>query len=106
MTDHTELPWKWHSRIEDGLQPGSIYSELRQGHVYSVAIAPKFQTPERWKADAEFIIKATGSHASLVLALQDVAARARCELDYPSEMRDTAFSLIEKIALKALEQTK
>jgi len=35
-------------------------------------------------------------------ALQSIAARARFELDHPSELRDTAFSLIEKEALAAL----
>jgi hypothetical protein len=35
-------------------------------------------------------------------ALMDVAARARFELDHPTEMRDTAFSLIEKSASSAL----
>jgi len=104
--DHTDLPWKWHSRIEDGLQTGSIYSEPRQGHAYSVAVAPKYQTPEQWKADAEFIIKAAENHSALILALQDIAARARFELEHPTELRDTAFSLIEKTALKALEKIK
>ena len=41
----------------------------------------------------------------LVLALKEVAARARFELDHPTEMRDTAFSLIEKVVLTALKES-
>jgi hypothetical protein len=40
----------------------------------------------------------------LTQALKEIAASARFELDHPTEMRDTAFSLIEKKALTALGQ--
>ena len=42
----------------------------------------------------------------LVQALLEIAARARFELDSPTEMRDTAFSLIEKTANAALEKAE
>jgi hypothetical protein len=44
------------------------------------------------------------SKTVLIQALKEIAARARFELEHPTEMRDTAFSLIEKKALTALGQ--
>ncbi len=70
MVDHTELPWKWHSRVEEDLQTGSVYAEPRRGHAYSVAVAPKYQETERWKADATLIVKAVNNHEALVKALE------------------------------------
>lgn len=45
---------------------------------------------------------AAGEIVRLRFALLEISSRARFELDHPTEMRDTAFSLIEKTALAAL----
>jgi hypothetical protein len=50
--------------------------------------------------------RAVNSHEALVKALMDVAARADFELSHPTEMRDTAFSLISKSARAALSAAK
>jgi hypothetical protein len=51
--------------------------------------------------DAE-MVRLTGIIFDLLNALKSIAARARFELDHPTEMRDTAFSLIEKEARDAI----
>jgi hypothetical protein len=74
MSERTQGPWKWHSRIEDldgrgPLQTGSIYAEPTKGHAYSVAVAPKYQTEQRWKADAAAIVLWENHFDELVKAL-------------------------------------
>jgi hypothetical protein len=77
MSERTSGPWKWHSCVEDlhgngPIQIGSIYAEPTIGHAYSVAVAPKYQTEARWKADAAAIVKWENSHDALVSALEHV----------------------------------
>jgi hypothetical protein len=77
MSDRTQGPWKWHSRIEDldgrgPLQTGSIYAEPTKGHAYSVAVAPKYQTEQRWKADAAAIVLWENHFDELVKTMEEV----------------------------------
>lgn len=95
MTDHTPTPW----RIGDNSL--GVYPIFAKQGPLTVQPAKAFS-----ETDAAFIVKAVNNQSSLKLALQEIAARARFELDHPTDMRDTAFSLIEKTALKALEQIK
>jgi len=61
----TKGPWKWHWRHEDGLASGSVYSELRAGLAYAVAICPKYQTREQWEADAPILSAAPEMYDAL-----------------------------------------
>jgi hypothetical protein len=71
MTDHTQLPWKWHPSFGD--RNGCIYSEPHPGHAYAVAMQPRYVENDCWEADAELIVSA-------VNAWSDVAAlRARLD---------------------------
>ncbi len=94
---HTDLPWKWHSRIEDGLQTGSIYAEPIKGHAYSVAVAPKYQSPERWMADASFIVMACENHAILVKALEDIEYVSRKDSLTDHERLDSVRHVVLRI---------
>lgn len=71
---HTPLPWKWHWRSEDEIATGSIFAEPREGHAYAVAMTPRYQTKERWEADAALIAHAVNSHAVMLDTLKMIAA--------------------------------
>lgn len=62
---HTALPWKWHRRSAEGEHNGAIYAEPISGHVYAVAMQPRYASDEQWAADAELIVTAVYSHAAL-----------------------------------------
>lgn len=51
----TPGPWKWHWRFEDGIATGSIFAAQWSGPAYAVAMCPRYQTKERWTADAQLI---------------------------------------------------
>jgi hypothetical protein len=79
MNDRTAGPWKWHSRVEDlygdgPIQSGSIFAEPIKGHAYSVAVAPKYQTEEQWRADAAAIVLWENNFDDLVKALESFIA--------------------------------
>ena len=57
-TLHTQGPWKWHWRHEDGIATGSVFAEQRPGHAYAVAMTPRYQTQAQWEADARLIAAA------------------------------------------------
>ena len=68
MTEHTQTPWMWAWRYDE-TAPASIFSMVREGHAYAVAMCPRYQKPEQWVADAKFVLKAVNSHDALVEAL-------------------------------------
>lgn len=57
-TKHTLGPWRWYWRIENDEPNCGVFAEPREGHAYSVARCPRYQTPEQWKADAQLIAAA------------------------------------------------
>lgn len=76
MSEHTPTPWKWHWRFEDGIATESVLAEPRPGHAYAIAICPRYQTEERWRADATMICRAVSHHDELVAALRPFAVLA------------------------------
>lgn len=43
---------------EDGTNNGSLCKEVRPGHVYCIAKAPRYADAETWKQNCELIIEA------------------------------------------------
>lgn len=60
----TERPWMWAWR-DDEDAPASIFSMVREGHAYAVAMCPRYQKPARWVADAVLIVEAVNSYDAL-----------------------------------------
>ena len=54
----TSGPWRWHWRFEEGVATGSVFSEPRPGHAYAVAMCPRYQSEDQWRADAALIAAA------------------------------------------------
>lgn len=65
--DHTPLPLTVVNKIqpEDEINDGSIIF-VDNGQAYCVAKAPQFQTIEKWKKDAEFIVNACNNYYKLL----------------------------------------
>jgi hypothetical protein len=61
---HTQTPWMWAWRNDESA-PASIFSMVREGHAYAVAMCPRYQKPEQWVADAKFILEAINNHENL-----------------------------------------
>ncbi len=95
MAEHTPTPWKWHQESKEQEHTGSIYSMVREGHAYAVAMMPRYQTRDRWAEDAAFIVKAVNNHEALMKALQDIDERLE-SFGYPPTMKT------RQIARKAL----
>src|SRR5437879_732588 len=70
--NHTPLPWKWHPEFRGNDRIGSIYAEHLQGHAYAVAMQPKYQTPERWDADATLIVRSVNAIPALLAAMEEI----------------------------------
>jgi hypothetical protein len=97
--DRTPTPWKWHPPSKDQAHTGAVYSEVRTGHAYAVAMMPRYQTDEKWKADAEFIIKSVNNHDALIHALQ-ACCRIIKQPDHSPESKiiyDLAMSILENV---------
>lgn len=58
MSGYTPSPWKWYWRETDGEADCGVFSETMPGQAYSVCRAPRYQTEERWEADARLIAAA------------------------------------------------
>lgn len=82
--------------LDTGVHWGRCASCMAEG-------AP-FDTSE--EAIAFWNTRAVNGLPEAIAALMDIRARARFELDNPTELRDTAFSLIEKAADAALAKLK
>ena len=65
----TPGPWMWNWRPGDESAPASIFAMPRKGHAYAIAMCPRYQTKERWAADAALIVRAVKSHDELLAAL-------------------------------------
>lgn len=103
MTERTKGPWKWHSRLEQDLhnpclkrQTGSVFSEPIKGHAYSVAIAPQYQTEERWKADAAAIVRWENHFDELVKALEELIPTIRSVDQETTAAIDRALAALRK----------
>ena len=84
MAERTPGPWKWHWRTNgDGKPECGIFAEPRDGHAYSVARCPQYQSRKKWEADAAFIVKAANNHDALVKALKAALLIAKQEWDFP-----------------------
>lgn len=70
MGQHTQGPWKWHRRYAADSRNGAIYAEPHEGHVYAVAMQPRYASNEQWADDAELIVRAVNAHDDLVAALE------------------------------------
>ena len=75
----TRGPWKWHWRAGDESAPGSVYAEPHDGHVYAVAMMPRYQTEEQWEADA-----------SLIAAAPEMLEACEAALEYDAEIQKHA----------------
>jgi hypothetical protein len=74
MAEHQQLPWAWHPKSKDQSHNGSIYRIERPGHVYAVAMQPRYVEDDQFKADASYIVKACNAFPDLVKALEQIAA--------------------------------
>lgn len=69
--DHTPTPWMWAWR-DDETAPASIFSMVKEGHAYAVAMCPRYQTPERWVEDAKLIVRSVNAVPALIKALEEI----------------------------------
>jgi hypothetical protein len=114
MREHSPLPWMAETYGENEVGIGLI--SMKEGRIIPsnglVAWVTLFPSevdandPSRAEANAALIVRAVNNHQALVEALKDILARAQFELDHPSEMRDTAFSIILKNADAVLSSLK
>lgn len=108
---HTPLPWRfshngYYFQI-DSDRDGQIGDVCASNCIYhDQAELPKEESHQIAAANAAFIVRAVNNHYALVRALEEIAALALFELSTPTEMRDTAFSLIAKHARAALSAAK
>jgi hypothetical protein len=100
---HTQTPWKWHPKSKDQAHTGSVYAEHLEGHAYAVAMMPRYQTDERWAADATLIVRAVNNHDKLVKALEHVlnCANAAVGADASDPDASEAFDMWEDARRKA-----
>jgi hypothetical protein len=73
---HTPTPWMWAWR-DDEDAPASIYSMIRDGHAYAVAMCPKYQKREQWVADAKFIIEACNNYSALKARIAELESNEK-----------------------------
>lgn len=69
----TPTPWQYYWREDEayeGQADCGIFSEPRKGQAYSIARCPRYQTKEKWEADASLICRAVNAHDELVAALK------------------------------------
>ena len=92
MSERTPGPWKWHWRTnENGKPECGIFAEPRDGHAYSVARCPQYQSRKKWEADAAFIVKACNAHEQLVGALQGALVAMTLAAAFPGVKREYDF---------------
>lgn len=104
MAEHSDLPWRVFT-TEDGLKLVGIGKEDGEG-VLDAGFGVWAWDDPQGVANAKLVVRAVNAHDKLVAALMDVRARAQFELDHPTDMRDTAFSLIVKSADAVLANLK
>ena len=104
MPENTMTPWKWHARSVDGDHNGAVYSEVREGHAYAVAMQPRYVTDEQFAADASLIVKAVNAHDALVATLERIVLLDRQPLiNMPDKY---IYSEIGELAITALSLAK
>lgn len=116
MAEHFPAPWSVHTLTAtiyaaDVPKGPARVADMRgwgylTGKGNGALALPEDEAIEIQRANAAHIVKCVNAFPDLVKALDEIAARARFELEMPTEMRDTAFSLIEKCARGALAAVK
>lgn len=89
---HTPGPWKWHHRSEDQSHNGSVFSEMRTGMAYAVAMMPRYQKKEQWEADAHLIAAAP----DLLRELETLFVRSGVLMILEDDDRERIESVIKK----------
>lgn len=71
-TAHTPGPWTWYWRVEDEEANCGVFWEQRSGMAYAVARCPRYQTKEKWEADARLISAAPDLLEALKAVMNDL----------------------------------
>ena len=97
---HTPGPLLFYWRTNEAGEPDcGIFALRLPGHAYSIARCPRYQTKERWEADAARIVLTWEAHDDLVAALELVDAWGhglRHETAHESKMVRAARAALAK----------